>query len=138
MAELNQYYTAPPYHINQPYDNTYVDHRNPPTYDQEYDYDSNYYGNSYNSRINPIEDHSLDNPITPLKNDNVGYSPHPDDDYHRTFSMSFFVKYFRYIPHINLTFNRVNDTFNPKSPVYQEVIFMNYSIVHIFQFIDIK
>ena len=118
MNEPPQYPTPPPYHINQNYDHSYIDnHNQPPLYDDDYNYDTNYYpNNNYNSRIDPNENDPYDNHPPPHKNDG-GFPPYREEKYY----MSMWVHYSRYIPHMNLPFNRVNDTFNPLSSVYQEV-----------------
>lgn len=130
MDELNQHITPPPYHVDNPYGNSHINRQQLPPYDQDYGYNS--YDNNYNSRVNPADPDNgegmpYDPAVPPYTRDN-GF-PHNEDDFNRPFAVSFWVHYFRYIPHLNLSFSRVNDTFNPKSSVYQEVSFMPPSFI---------
>ncbi|KAF2355459.1 Tweety [Trinorchestia longiramus] len=118
MEEMNHYLTPPPYHIDPPlYENTHIDKHNMPYDDYFGGYEDNY--NNYGGVDDRGRD-SYDTLMPPHRSPDSPDFPHNEDAFHRPFSVSFWVRCFRYIPHLNLSFNRVNDTFNPKSPVYQE------------------
>lgn len=121
MDQLNQYHTPPPYHVDNSYDNTHFNQYNQPSqYDQDIGYNNydTYNGRDYNSLDNSAP--SYNTIVPPYKTRDEGGFLH-EDDFNRPFAVSFWVHYFRYIPHLSLSFSRVNNTFNPLSTEYQEV-----------------